>query len=209
MLKKIFLFCLVFGGLVNFSFAQVQLMPKEIGGQAISSLQFDVVMESEKQNMSMKMYFKGDKTRMEIDTPGQGIITQIVKDNKAYMYMPSQGIAISISLDDFKDKMVTPTMPQNVDLQIVGEEVIDGHLCDIYQYTLEGQVCKAWVDKERKFVLKMQSSQVTMHFKNVIINGDINDSLFEFPAGVQVQDMTGMMKQMQGMMDKYKDKIQQ
>ena len=207
MLKKIFLFCLFFVGLVNLSFAQVQLMPKEIGGKPVSSLQFDVVMESEKQNMAMKMYFKGDKTRMEIDTPGQGTVTQIVKDNKAYMYMPSQGIAISISLDEFKNKMVTPTMPQNVDLQIVGEETIDGRLCDVYQYTLEGQVYKAWVDKERKFVLKMQAPQATMYFKNVVINGDINDSLFEFPAGVQVQDMSGMMKQMQGMMDKYKDKL--
>ncbi|MFH1198851.1 MAG: DUF4412 domain-containing protein [Candidatus Omnitrophota bacterium] len=204
MFKKILLFCLFFIGLVNLSFAEVQLMPKEIGGKPVSSLQFDVVMESEKQNMTMKMYFKGDKTRMEMDMPGQGKITEILKDNKAYMYMPSQGIAVSMPLDDFKNKMVTPTIPAGVDVKIVGEETIDGRLCAVYQYTYEGKACKAWVDKERKIVLKAQVSQATMYFKNVVINGDMNDSLFEFPAGVQVQDLSGMMKQMQGMMDKYK-----
>lgn len=209
MLKKIFLFCLFFIGLVNLSFAQVQLMPKEIAGQTLSSLQFDVAMETEKQNMVMKMYFKGDKTRMEMNMPGQGVVTEIVKDNKAYMYMPSQSIAISISLDDFKNKMVTPTIPQNVDFKIIGEETIDGRLCDVYEYTYQGETSKAWVDKERKIVLKLQTPKATMYFKNIIINADISDSLFEFPAGVQVQDMSGMMKQMQGMMDKYKDKIKQ
>jgi outer membrane lipoprotein-sorting protein len=76
--------------------------------------------------------------------------------------------------------------------QTTGTETIDGKLCLVVEYTVQGLSTKAWIWQEYGFPLKVvtETAQGTtmVEYKNIDFSG-IPDSEFQLPPGVQIMDM--------------------
>ena len=75
---------------------------------------------------------------------------------------------------------------------IVGSEVVDGKDCWVVEASAEGVSTKYWIWKEKGFPVKVEvdtaEGKTTMEYKNIDF-GNIPDSEFELPAGVQIMEM--------------------
>jgi len=67
----------------------------------------------------------------------------------------------------------------------LGTDTIDGKLCDVYQWTYQDTITKAWIWKDKKFTIKseMTSSNgtVTIEYKNIVFH-TLSSDLFQPPA---------------------------
>ncbi len=193
MLRKVLILCLVAVGIavsVRTLYAQTQ---------KFSSLQCEVITEdSEVGSSAGKFFIKGNKVRMEINMPGQQGLSLINLSNgeKAYTYFPSQNTAMSMPLAQAKQQFVSSDFSQEFNKKNVGEEIVDGRLCDIYEINNpQGGTYKVWVAKDIKFPVKVDMGKMKIYYKNIQVNTTIEDSLFELPSGVQVQEMGTVLKQ--------------
>lgn len=172
--------------------------------QKLISLSCDVIMEISSQGTSQgKMYLKKDKFRFERQIPAKQdtrIIT-IVNENNVYLYYPSKNMAVVIPVYQAKQQM---PVDLNTDFKkkfkYIGEEMVDGKLCDVYLDDKESLLTKFWVAKDLDFPIKVSNSKMTIHYKNINKNATLNDDLFSLPPGVAVQDMQPMVQNMQEMM---------
>ena len=78
---------------------------------------------------------------------------------------------------------------------IVGTETVDGKTCTVIEYTTDtNQECKVWIWNEYGVTLKIEvreAGQLTMKMEwTDVVVGDIDDSMFELPAGMTIVDMT-------------------
>ena len=143
---------------------------------------------------AMHVYIKGSKMRMETTTDGQQMI--ILVDNAAKTMIIIMG---SLGMQQSYQEQDTPT-GQAGDIAsyhpvVLGDETFDGKLCTVIQYTYSdssgSMTAKAWIWKQYGFPIKIESTNTmgettTILYKNVVIGGNIPDSLFEVPAGVTI-----------------------
>jgi len=181
------------------SFCAIVFLASLIGvcvAAGFSSIQYDMVYEQPGMgNPSGKVYIKGTKSRIEMDQAGNKSVT-LFDGEKAFMYLPAQNMAIMIPVDQVKQQ-VPEVRDYKADCQLLGEESIDGRPCGIYQCSKGGAPVKMWIDKTIDFPLKTVASGMTMSCKNIVVNAPLDDSLFELPAGIKVQDMSAMMQGLQ------------
>lgn len=131
-------------------------------------------------------------------------------------YYPQQKMAMEIPLtDDMREKMNIglawnpAKFKEKIDsaqMQSLGEETVEGKICDIYQYDVsEDASSKVWVARDLgwplKSIIDSKEGKFTVEYKNLRVNEPLSDSLFELPAGVQMMNMGEMMKGVQGMMN--------
>jgi outer membrane lipoprotein-sorting protein len=78
---------------------------------------------------------------------------------------------------------------------ILPDETLDGKLCTVVEYTYsttQGSMnAKAWIWKEYGLPIQVVSTDAmgqttTMHYRNIVVGGNISDSLFQVPPGVIV-----------------------
>jgi outer membrane lipoprotein-sorting protein len=141
--------------------------------------------------MEMQMWVEGNKARVELTEQGQHIIYIANYDaGTAYMYMPEEGFAMQVDISmapkpDYEDIQDIP----DYDYTIIGTETVDGKVCLVAEYSYGGDTAKVWIWKEHGFPVRVETTTVqgTMVavFKNISF-GDIDDSLFELPAGVTI-----------------------
>lgn len=194
MFKKIFILCLVIAG--SFPFIGKSLLYAE---NKFSSLQADTVIESPGMGKTMgKFFIKGKKVRLETnstDAAGTDMVT-LYDGQKAYVYFPAQNMAMVTPAPQVEQQMPTPNAEFNK--EIVGQEAIDGKLCDIYQLKdAKGSSYKVWVARDIEFPVKSEAAGVKTYYKNIQVNVSLDDRLFELPQGTQVQDMGGLMHKQQ------------
>ncbi len=85
----------------------------------------------------------------------------------------------------------------------VGTETVDGHPCEIWDYTDEhGTHGRYWLAQDLKnfpvkAVTESAGSKVTYHNTDIQIPATISDSMLVVPSNVHFQDMSEMMKGMQ------------
>ena len=88
---------------------------------------------------------------------------------------------------------------KSVKAKPLGQERIEGKLCDVYQitYSQTGAKSKIWVWKGKNFPLKsvmtVGSETITTRYRNVQMGINIPDSLFKLPSGTQIMDMSQML----------------
>ncbi len=162
----------------------------------IVSVKYDMVVTVPGQPTStQKVWEKKNKMRRELTAEGQTIVHLIDSEAKTmYTYIPAQNMAIKM---DFSQAAETAT--ESFDLEaynpvVIGTETLDGKVCLVAEYTVEGIKTKSWMWKEKGFPIRMETAtpQGTMviEFKNIEFV-DILDSMFELPAGVQIVQMPG------------------
>jgi outer membrane lipoprotein-sorting protein len=166
---------------------------------SISSFKYDMVSTAPGQaSQTIKMWRKGSKIRMEGTFEGQSMVYLVDGDKQsAYMYLPSQNTAMKTDFSKAQEiSGESPTEQSasatNYNPITVGDEVLDGKSCVVVQYETETASIKMWVWKEYGLPIKTESttSQGTsvIELKNIEI-GDISNSMFELPSGVQVLEI--------------------
>ena len=147
---------------------------------------------------TVKAYYKNNKVRLEMAAGGQNVIMIADNDAKvAYMYIPDQNAAMKMSTAQFQQQQQGNTGDAGAVAQeaekgkLVGQETVDGKVCDVYEYMTSAGATKSWIWREKGFPLKsevtMAQCKVTTEFKNVSFD-PVSDSLFQLPSGVQVTD---------------------
>jgi len=141
---------------------------------------------------SLQCDMKGNKSRIELNASGMQTVT-IVNGQNAYMYMPSQNIAMTMGLSQAKGQ-VPEIGDYRKDCEYINNEQIDGETCGVYRCSKGGQSTTMWIPQNLDFPLKVVSGATTTYYKNVNVNVDLDDSLFSLPQGVQYQDIGGLMQ---------------
>jgi len=161
-------------------------------------MKYDMVTTTpDNQTATSTMWVKKTQMRMESTQQGQSIVVLINGDTKImYMYMPAQNMALK---EDYGQAPKSASDTANSILQntptVIGTETLDGKLCTVIQYTVNGATTKEWIWQAKGLPVRMQitTSQgtTTTDFKNYDFS-DIPDSTFVLPAGVQIQSLGGI-----------------
>jgi outer membrane lipoprotein-sorting protein len=128
------------------------------------------------------------KSRME--TSAEGTTSVFLADygtEIAYMWLVEENIAYKV---DWSQAPSNPTEDgEQIHPTYLGTATVDGHLCDVYQWTDQGTTEKMWIWKEKSFPVKMEvttsSGTMTTEYKNIVF-GTLSNDLFQLPADVQI-----------------------
>jgi hypothetical protein len=176
---------------------------------APSRYSVDMVMTSKDgTTMTMKRTIDGARIRTEISSDGMtmSMIETGDADGTRYMIMPEGKTVMKISgktvAQAKKSAGVDPAAESaggaGVQPELLGQETIDGRVCDKYRcVTPEGEGT-AWIDAETHQPVKMLSDGNTVEFKNMRIGAPPKDA-FELPKDYEVVDMEAQMSKVQGM----------
>jgi outer membrane lipoprotein-sorting protein len=161
-------------------------------GAGIDSVKYDMVITAPgMETMTTKMWMKQNKIRTEMTQGGEDVVMLADYDEGvAYMYMPDENFAYKVPLNQMPESAIEDTQAiADYDYTVIGTETMDGKVCLVVEYDYDGTSAKAWVWKEHGFPIRieMTSAEGTTitEFKNIDF-GDIPDSMFELPEGVQI-----------------------
>jgi len=151
------------------------------------------------------LYVKGTKMRTETMIQGQQVIMLGDSEDAMYTYYPDQNTAMKIDMSDGEiEEGVEQTPIQMLEevmdsVKIIGEEKIDNKLCTVIEYKMadQGLTQTMWLWQKYGIPIKVvtQTSQgtTTIEYRNIEF-GNIPDSMFELPDGVEVMDLESMMQ---------------
>lgn len=155
------------------------------------------------QTLEGKMYVKGKKQRVEINSE-EGQLIQIVdlETKKAYSYMPDQQTAFEIDMSQLEAPETPSDYVEQADTanaKYLGKEEVNGVQCHKYSIENEASSVVYWVHEEYGLPVKIETTLQdvvsTMDFKNLEV-GDLEEGLFKLPDGVQVQNISDMLENM-------------
>ncbi len=177
---------------------ETELSLTEILGKAkgMTSLKYDMVATAPGEAaVTIKMWRKGNKMRMEGTFEGKSMVYLVnVDEQLAYMYFPAENTAMKIGLGEAQEAAGESPTEQSESIVkynpvTLGTETLDGKSCLVIEYTTETDDVKMWVWTEYGLPIKTESTTAegtsVVELKN-IESGDISDSIFELPAGVQL-----------------------
>ena len=170
-------------------------------GATFSQFKADMVQTSEGVTTTSKLYVEGPFYCIEQDEGGTAVRVIVNKDemvtrvlrpsDKMYLEMSSTGMMSKMN-DVF---MSVEDLQGSTDAKLVGKEDVNGYSCDKYVVNRDGKdVMTFWISPELEFPIKvvnMMGNKMTMELKN-IKEGDVDDALFQIPAGYQKMQMPGM-----------------
>lgn len=170
----------------------------------MGSVAYDMNVKSPTRNdYSSRVWLEGDNMRVESTMSTQGGTFESVylldmAEQTSYVYMPEQGRAMKMGYSQAKEKAGDSPRSQNStirqnDPEVVGHETLNGKECVVVEYVPDsGNKTKAWIWEEHGFPIKTVSNTNKGEYVTEMTNidfGDIPDSKFELPEGVQVMDM--------------------
>jgi outer membrane lipoprotein-sorting protein len=160
----------------------------------IESVKFDMVMTSPGiATMTTKVWLKGQNMKSETTMEGQIVINITNHETRTiYMYMPDQNMAFVMTYDQAQESPIDETQAiSQYHPQITGTETIDGKVCLVVEYSVQGTSTKMWIWQEYGFPLKVvtetDQGTTTIEYKNIEFT-DIPDSEFQLPPGVEIMD---------------------
>jgi len=146
--------------------------------------------------VTQKIEVKGNKMRIETTQEGQTQIILIDYDARTmYVYMPEENMAMKMTFNPPAKSAVEEVQSvADYNPTVVGTETIDGKVCLVVEYTVEGAATKMWIWEEHAFPIRVEvttaEGKTIVEYKNIAFV-DIPDSEFELPAGVQIIEMPG------------------
>jgi outer membrane lipoprotein-sorting protein len=178
-----------------------------------TSVKYDMVSTSPgKPSETAKVWMEGNKMRMEATAEGETMII-IVNELEAYMYNPEENMALKMDFSDVPESTLED-IDSLMDYKptVVGVDTVDGKLCTVVEYTYSSEISgdnyelktKSWLWQKHGLPIRTEttssfggtSETTTTEMKNIDF-GDIPNSMFELPAGVEIQDFQSMMESMQ------------
>jgi len=138
------------------------------------------------------------KSKMRTEVSAQGQTTILIMDAQAmtmYTYIPAQNMAMKMAWNpttkSATEEAISVTGYHPV---TVGTETIEGKVCTIVEYTVDGKTAKMWLWQQHGIPLRVEAQSpqglVVMEYKNISFE-DIPDSMFTLPDGVQIVSMPG------------------
>ena len=187
---------------VGIAFAVVAVVIVSFADASIAAeFTADLLLTQAGQNITGKVYVKGDKTRQEYVQQGEkqvmifrfdkGLIWLLVPSQKIYMEMSSrEGAASDPNLDRKVQNMAVK--------KYLGKEAVSGYTCEKYQYiyrdTSLGTVTQ-WFSKKLNYPLKSEHkaprSYMLTEYKN-IKEEKLANALFEVPGDYAKMSLPGM-----------------
>ena len=170
---------------------------------------YDMVMTAPGFSNTSRLWSSKDKMRVENTFEGKKMIT-IVDGDITYMYNPEENVAMKFSgknlpagmegkpehPSDYQDNMVKDSLKS---LETV---VYEGVKCRVITFVdkEDGATAKMWLREDyglpmKQEIVSKKGEKMTIEFKNMKIGAQSAD-LFKLPAGVKIQDMNEMMKNM-------------
>jgi outer membrane lipoprotein-sorting protein len=151
--------------------------------KGITSVKYDMVTTSPGEpTITQKIWLKGNNMRVEMTAEGETMITIMNGDKQElYMYYPEGNMAMKMDFSQAPESAIEETSSiEQYNPTVIGTETIDGKLCTVVEY----------VDPEG--ILRTEMKNIEF--------GDIPDSMFELPAGVEIMEMPGGMPPMPSVM---------
>jgi len=158
---------------------------------AATDFSADVTISAGGQQIAGKMYNKGDKQRMEMNTPGGKMVTVIdLKTGKGFTLMPAQKMYMELggmgdeSLKQIKE-FRSGKVPKSA--KKVGSEKVSGYSTEVYLIDdPQAGKAKIWYAAKLKYPVKSEGQgpmgKHAMQLTN-IKEGGVSDNLFAVPAG--------------------------
>ncbi len=174
-------------------------------GKNVEGMSYDYTMTSGNTSINGKVWMQDKKVKTEAVMQGQKVIT-IVDGDVAYVYHPDENAAFKMTLDQAQQTETPSDFIEDVDTRpdkykIVDSVVYDGVKCKIVEVTgADGQEqVKMWVREDYGIPVRVESSgpdgeKMLLVYKNLKL-GPQPSGTFELPAGVEVMDMSEMIKQ--------------
>ena len=172
--------------------------------KGITSVKYDMVTTSSGEpTITQNIWLKGNNMRTEMTMEGQKMITIMNGDKQElYMYYPEENMAMKMDFSQAPESAIEETSSiEQYNPTVIGTEIIDGKLCTVVEYVdPEGKI-KTWLWQEHGLPIRMEMTTpegtLRTEMKNIEF-GDIPDSMFELPAGVEIMEMPGGMPSMPG-----------
>lgn len=177
-------------------------------GKQIEGMSYDYTLTAKNNVMSGKVWMQGKKVKTEATVAGQKMFT-IMDGDTMYTYNPAENTAIKISLKesqkDNKKPADTPSdYTEGMDMSTVSlleSTIYDGVKCKVISVKEKDNKAqmKMWVREDYGIPIRVETTEpeggtVVMEYKNLKV-GSLSSDLFQLPAGMQVTDMSEMMKQ--------------
>jgi outer membrane lipoprotein-sorting protein len=168
----------------------------------ITSVKYEQVMtnpESPQETVQWRVWIKGNKTRIESTYEGQtGVLIIDYEAPSGYAYDPSENIWVKMDLDGQSGEPVAlnpmfsaikwaKSILASPGAVIVGSETIDGKDCLVIESGEGEGKLKTWFWKDYGFPLRMEGFETPVEWENIEFV-DSSDSVFELPAGVEIQE---------------------
>jgi len=152
--------------------------------------------EGMKQTIKLK---DGKLLKMKMQS-ARGCSIMDFENNLNYMVMGTKAMKLPMSAEQVKDSgAMTPSEFMNEKSKVLKTEKMGDTDCLVIESTMDGETGNIWVGTTDGLVRKSVVGKDQMEFIYTNIN-NVNNSEFELPKDVKVQDMTQMMGNMQKMM---------
>jgi outer membrane lipoprotein-sorting protein len=170
-------------------------------GMTLDGFSYDYVITMPTgEKLTHKMWVKGGNMRSEMENPGGGAPTLSIinmEEDMVYIYQQETNFAMQMPI---KESDVDTTSPKDYfnksdpeGLLFTSREIFDNKECLVYETNYEGGKGKIWIWEEGGMPLRVETTSGTetiiVEFLNFTI-GNIDDSMFQLPAGVQIMDMS-------------------
>jgi negative regulator of sigma E activity len=190
-------------GWLRIAIAPLAIASLVVWGGSATGAEFsaDIVEKMHGQQISGKVYVKGDKIRREAVRGGkEGVIIMrldrkvvwnLMPDQKKYVEIPNMNPA------QFDSPETRKELERIADRKELGTEKVSGYDCQKIQYVYHDKslgTLTQWVAKKLKYPIKMehkgQAGEMSMEYRN-IKEGSVSDSLFDLPKGYEKMEMPG------------------
>ncbi len=169
----------------------------------ISSVQYEVFINSPIGVMEMMYYQKGGKVRVEMGE-GDDVILSVINpdDDVYYSIITSMNMATRISDEDVEDMKERGLQHQAItmkgeSLREVGQETLDGRETTVVEFEDDGETVTVWIWDEYGIPVK---SHITVEGWGEVETTvgkvefvDISDDMFVLPEGVEIIDSADTM----------------
>jgi len=159
----------------------------------------DLIQKTAGMTTKGKVYIKGNKMRMEMETPagksinlmdiGTGLMQMLQPEQKMYFEMQSPEAGV-VKTDEALDKIA--------DKKHVGTEKVNGYKCDKYEIIYHDRSLgkmSQWFSKKLNYPIKIihngPQGEMVVEYKN-IKQGKVDSFLFEIPPGYEKMKIPGM-----------------
>ncbi len=185
-------------GLREIEMDKEELMGILVRAEGVTSLSYDVEMESPEMTMKGSFWQKGQKIRAEGEIKGEEMV--IIIDNEervAYTYIPAQDFAVKMGLgemeeaqDEVEEVQEGSIKEQSIKLPeqrpvVKGIETIEGKECIVVEYTVDEETTgKMWIWREYGLPIRVEVEDMVVRATNIDF-GEVSDDKFKLPPGVE------------------------
>ncbi|HEY54856.1 MAG TPA: DUF4412 domain-containing protein [Dehalococcoidia bacterium] len=161
-------------------------------GAGITAVQYEMVITAPGvPEMTTNVWIEQDKMRTEM-TEGEETVIMIADfgEQVLYMYMPDYGMAYEMAFTAPTESALEAAQSiPDYEYTILRTETLNGMECLVVEYASPEGTAQMWIWKDYGFPIKTvvttPQGTITSEFRDIQF-GDIEDEMFELPAGVTI-----------------------